>query len=102
MMGRLQSVVGVALLLGAAAAAVLAGRNLLSALHLPGDTEERLVAAYNAPGILTNLVIAVALLVFGIGILRSAQHGRVSRLTIGAIGLMVLVLAAYKVGYLSW
>lgn len=101
-MTRLSSLVGVMLLLGAAGATVLAARNLLIALRLPGDTEERLVAAYNAPGILTNLVIAVALLVFGIGILRSAQHGRVSRLTIGAIGLMVMVLAAYKVGYLSW
>jgi hypothetical protein len=100
MIGRLTSLMGVALLLGAAGATALAGRNLLVALRMGGTTEDRIVAAYNAPGILTNVVIAVALLVFGIGLLRTAQHRRVSRLTIGALGLLVLVLMAYKAGWL--
>lgn len=102
MVSRLRSAVAVALLLGSAGALTLAVRNLLRALPTTGDTEERLVAAYNAPGILTNMVIAFAMLVFGIGLLRSAEHGRVSRLVIGALGLIALVLLAYKVGYWKW
>jgi multisubunit Na+/H+ antiporter MnhC subunit len=100
MMGRLTSIFGIALLLGAAGAAALATHNLLTAVRGVGDAEDRLVAAYNAPGILTNIVIAFAMLVLGVGLLRSAQQNYVSRLVIGAIGLIVLVVMAHRAGWL--
>jgi len=99
-MGRIAPFVGIAFLLGAAGAMALAVRNLLVALRPGGDAEERLVAVYNAPGILTNLLIAVALVVLGIGLMRSAQHGRVSRLVIGALGLALIVVMANRAGWL--
>ena len=98
MMGRFTSAFAIALLLGSAAVLGLAVRNLLSALPPGTGTRAGLSAAYHSPGILTNGVIAFALFVFGIGLLRSAQHRRVSRLVVGSLGLIAALLIAVRAG----
>ena len=97
----LRSAFGIALLLGSATALALAVRNLLAAMPEGAGTFAGLSAAYHAPGIVTTALIGFALFVLGVGVLRSAQQGRVSRLVIGALGLLAVLLLGMRAGWVT-
>ncbi len=97
----LRSAFAIALLLGSAAALALAVRNLLAVLPPGSGTFASLSAAYHSRGIVTTGLIAFALLILGVGVLRSAEQGRVSRLVIGALGLLAVLALGVRAGWVS-